>query len=83
MRVIWSEGLDRVFVTPYHAGVTESGQPVRGAAVLDLKAFNEKRLVSDIKSRMLGQEWHFNVHVEADLVTVVLPCLRRWWTIRL
>jgi hypothetical protein len=67
LRVVWTEGLDRVLVTPYHGQVDEIGQPVRGAAVIDLKRYDGKRLVAGLKSRMLGQDWHFNASMEADL----------------
>jgi hypothetical protein len=68
LRVVWAEGLDRIQVTPYHPDVEEIGQPMRGAAVFDIKEFDEREFVGGVKSKMLGQEWHFNATIEAALV---------------
>jgi hypothetical protein len=67
LRVVWFEGLDRVQATPYHRDVDEIGQPIRGAAIFDLKKFDERDLVGGVKSKMLGQEWFFNATLEAAL----------------
>src|SRR5689334_10794177 len=43
VRVVWSEGLDRIVTTPFAAGVEDSGQPTTGGAVIDLQAYDERQ----------------------------------------
>ena len=44
VRVVWSEGLDRVVTTPFAAGVDDNGQPTTGGAIIDLQAYDDKQL---------------------------------------
>ena len=44
VRVIWSEGLDRVIATPFHGAVDDNGQATTGGAIIDLRAYDEKQL---------------------------------------
>jgi Ankyrin repeats (3 copies) len=72
VRVVWSEGLDRVIATPFAAGVDDNGQPTTGGAVIDLQAYDEARLKAKITSKMLGQNWHFNASISAAVVRVAV-----------
>jgi Ankyrin repeats (3 copies) len=70
VRIVWKEGFDSVTATPFHAAVADNGQPTTGAAVIDLQAYDDKRLNAHIKSKALGQDWHFNATLKADVVPV-------------
>jgi hypothetical protein len=72
VRVMWKEGTDGLTATPFHGELEENGQPTRGGASIDLRAYDEKRLSAQIKSRPLGQEWHFNATLDAIVVPVTL-----------
>ena len=72
VRVIWKEGTDGLTATPFHNEVEGSGQITEGGAMIDLRAYNEKRLSAKINSKPLGQTWHFNATLEADVVPVAL-----------
>jgi hypothetical protein len=65
VRVVWTEGVDGLTATAFHADVAQSGQPTRGGATIDLRAYDEKRLSAQIASKPLGQSWHFNARLEA------------------
>ena len=72
VRVVWSEGLDRVVTTPFAAGVDDSGQPTTGGAIIDLQGYDEVRLKARITSKMLGQNWHFSATISAAVVRVAV-----------
>jgi hypothetical protein len=72
VRVVWTEGLDRVITTPFAAGVDDNGQPTTGGAIIDLQAYDEARLKAKITSKMLGQNWHFNASISAAVVRVAV-----------
>src|SRR5262249_21918926 len=72
VRVMWKEGTDVLTATPFHADVEDTGQPTAGGASIDLRAYDERRLSAQIKSRPVGQEWHFNATVDATVVPVTL-----------
>jgi hypothetical protein len=72
VRVVWSEGLDRVVTTPFAAGVDDNGQPTTGGAIIDLRAYDEARLEAKITSKMLGQAWHFSASLSAAVVRVAV-----------
>jgi hypothetical protein len=72
VRVIWSEGLDRVIATPFDAGAEDNGQPTTGGAIIDLQAYDEKQLKAKITSKPLGQDWHFSATLSAAVVPTTL-----------
>jgi hypothetical protein len=72
VRVVWKEGTDSLTATPFHNEVAESGQPTVGGAIIDLRKYDERTLGVQIKSRPVGQEWHFNATLEATVVPVAL-----------
>lgn len=72
VRVIWKEGTDSLTATPLHSEVEGSGTPTVGGAMIDLRAYNEKRLTAQINSKPLGQTWHFNATLEAAVAPVAL-----------
>ena len=72
VRVVWTEGLDRVVTTPFAAGVDDNGQPTTGGAMIDLQAYDEQRLKAKITSKMLGQSWHFSATISSAVVRVVV-----------
>jgi hypothetical protein len=72
VRVIWKEGTDGLTATPFHDEVEGSGQPTVGGAMIDLRAYNERRLSAKINSKPLGQDWHFNATLDAAVVPVAL-----------
>lgn len=67
LRLLWKEGYDSISVTPYDGQVSESGVPVTGAARLDLQQYDEKTVKAQVSSKMLGQDWQFNVRLEAPV----------------
>lgn len=68
VRIVWKEGFDSITATPFHAALEDNGQPTTGGAVLDLRAYDDKRLDAHIKSKALGQDWHFNATLKADVL---------------
>lgn len=68
VRIVWKEGFDSVTATPFHAALADNGQPTTGGAIIDLQAYDDKRLESHIKSKALGQDWHFNATLKADVL---------------
>jgi hypothetical protein len=72
VRVVWSEGFDRVVATPFAAGLDDNGQPTTGGAIIDLQAYDEARLKAKITSKMLGQPWHFSASISAAVVRVAV-----------
>jgi hypothetical protein len=67
LKVRWGYGLDDVACVPYHADVAESGKTHRGYMILDLRALDEKKVRAHVRSKMLGQDWHFDARVEGNL----------------
>jgi hypothetical protein len=67
LKVRWGYGLDDVSCVPYHPDVAESGKTHRGLMVLDLTTLDEKRVRAHVRSKMLGQDWHFDARVEGTL----------------
>jgi hypothetical protein len=67
LKVRWGYGLDDVSCVPYHADVAESGRTHRGYMILDLTALDEKNVRAHVRSKMLGQDWHFDARVEGKL----------------
>jgi hypothetical protein len=71
VRVTWKSGFDAVTATPFHAALEDSGQPTMGGVILDLQALDDKRLEAHVRSKALGQEWHFNARLDAAIVAAV------------
>lgn len=67
LKVRWGYGLDDIACVPYHADVAESGKTHRGYMILDLTALDEKKVRAHVRSKMLGQDWHFDARVEGNL----------------
>jgi hypothetical protein len=67
LRVAWLVGGDRLVVTPYHPDVARSGAPTSGGHVLDLAAFDDRSIEGSVRSRMIGQDWHYSARFEAAL----------------
>lgn len=67
VRILWAEGLDRVEVAPYHADLAVSGTRGPDRPTLDLTRLDEKRVEAGFRSKMLGQDWHFQARVEATI----------------
>lgn len=67
VRILWAEGLDRVEVVPYHADLAVSGTRGPERPTLDLTRLDEKRVEADFRSKMLGQDWHFQARVAATI----------------
>ncbi|MFI5165669.1 MAG: ankyrin repeat domain-containing protein [Thermoanaerobaculales bacterium] len=63
LRLVWKEGFDSLSVTPYDQRVPGSGQAVSDAAKIDLERYDDTRLEAQVSSRMVGQDWHFNVRL--------------------
>jgi hypothetical protein len=72
VRVVWSEGLDRIVTTPFAGADEDNGQPTTGGAVIDLQAYDEQQLKAKITSKMLGQDWHFSATLSATVVRVAV-----------
>ena len=67
VRMLWKEGFDAVFATPYHVSLAQSGRRGSEHPTLDLERYDEKRFEGTIKSKMLGQEWFFQAKVKGTL----------------
>ena len=54
---------------PYHASVAESGRRIARHTILDLQRFDEDKKVvqAKVESKMLGQDWHYNATLKADI----------------
>ena len=60
IRMVWHEGFDGITTTPFHKDASDSGTVTRGGAIIDLTRYDERELEAQFKSKMLGQNWHFN-----------------------
>lgn len=67
VRVTWLEGYDTVFAAPYHQALSQSGRRTPEHPTVNLDRYDEKRYEGYVKSKMLGQDWFFDVHVKCDL----------------
>ncbi len=65
LRIRWTYGTDGLAVVPYHRGVTQSGRAFEGFATLNLTRFDDRNVEAEFKSKMLGQDWHFNALIKA------------------
>src|SRR5436190_9221563 len=68
LRIRWTYGEAGIAAIPYHRDIAESGRAFQGLAALNLIAFDESTVDAQIKSKMLGQTWHFNAFVKAAVV---------------
>ena len=60
IRMVWHEGRDGITTTPFHKDASDSGTVTMSGAILDLTRYDEQQLEAQFKSKMLGQNWHFN-----------------------
>jgi hypothetical protein len=67
VRVVLRDGFDGLSTTPFHPDASDSGVATRFGAVIDLQAYDDQRLEANIKSRMVGQDWHFNAFVSGRI----------------
>lgn len=67
VRIRWKYGVDEIAVVPYHSAIAESGRAFRGLSTLNLTALNDTNVHAELKSKMLGQTWHFNAIVKAAI----------------
>jgi len=67
VRVLWKEGYDAVYATPYHQALSQSGRRGEEHPTLSLDRYDGERFEGSVKSKMLGQEWFFQAHVKAAL----------------
>ena len=67
VRVLWLEGYDTVFAVPYHQALPASGRRGSERPTINLDRYDEARYEGYVKSKMLGQDWFFDVHVKTDL----------------
>jgi hypothetical protein len=67
VRVLWKEGYDAVYATPYHLALSQSGRRGEEHPTLSLDRYDGKRFEGAVKSKMLGQEWFFQANLKAAL----------------
>ena len=67
LKIRWAYGFDDVSSVPYHSQVATSGQVHRGNMILDLRALDEHQVKARVRSKMLGQDWHFSARLEARI----------------
>jgi Ankyrin repeats (many copies) len=67
LRIRWTYGTDELMVVPYHRGVVQSGRAFASLATLNLTRLDDRKVGAEFKSKMLGQDWHFNAIVEAAI----------------
>lgn len=68
LRLVWRTAYDDLRWTPYHQALADNGLASQGVGELDLAAFNPERTEGKVSSKMLGQDWHFNVSYKAAIV---------------
>lgn len=68
LRLLWRTAYDDLRWVPYHPDLAENGLASEGMGILDLAEFNPHRVEGKVSSKMLGQDWHFNVSFKAAIV---------------
>lgn len=67
VRIIWRSGTDGVLAVPYDNTIAESGFAVRENPTLDFSRLDERRIEVRIRSKMIGQAWHYDATIKADI----------------
>jgi hypothetical protein len=67
VRIIWRFGTDSVLAVPYDKTLAESGFAVRESPSINFMALNDRRLEVRIRSKMIGQTWHYDATIKADI----------------
>lgn len=67
LRLVWRTAYDDLRWVPYYQGLSDSGLASQGMGVLDLAVFDGERAEGKVSSKMLGQDWHFNVSFKAAI----------------
>jgi hypothetical protein len=67
VRVLWRDGTDSVFATPYHQALPQSGRRGSEHPSIDLERYDQTRFEGGVKSKMVGQDWFFQAKVKATL----------------
>jgi hypothetical protein len=52
---------------PYHTAVADSGRRIGRHGILDLQRFDDKVVQAKVESKRLGQDWHYNATLKADI----------------
>lgn len=73
VRILWLTVADWVRAVPYDPGVPESGRQAVEHPTIDLRVFDGRRVEVDVKSKMMGQAWHFHAFIKAPLVKTKEP----------
>lgn len=68
LRLLWRTAYDDLRWVPYHPDLSDNGLASEGVGILDLAEFNPHRVEGKVSSKMLGQDWHFNVSFKAAIV---------------
>ena len=67
VRIIWRSGTDGVLAVPYDNTIAESGFAVRENPTLDFSRLDDRRIEVRIRSKMIGQAWHYDATIKADI----------------
>jgi hypothetical protein len=67
LRIIWRLGTDGVLAVPYDKTLAESGLAVRESPSIDFTRLNDRRIEVRIRSKMIGQAWHYDATIKADI----------------
>jgi Ankyrin repeats (3 copies) len=67
LRIIWRAGYDSVLAVPYDKTLAESGLAVRERPTINFMRLDERRIEVRIRSKMIGQAWHYDATIKADI----------------
>lgn len=67
LRIIWRVGFDSVLAVPYDKTLAESGFAVRENPSINFMRLDDRRLEVRIRSKMIGQTWHYDATIKADI----------------
>jgi uncharacterized protein len=67
VRVLWHDGTDTVYATPYARELAQSGRRGSTSPSIDLERYDGERFEGTVKSKMMGQNWFFQAQVKAAL----------------
>ena len=67
LRIIWRVGFDSVLAVPYDPTLPESGFAVQESPSINFLRLDDRRLEVRIRSKMIGQAWHYDATIKADI----------------
>lgn len=67
VRILWKEGFDTVYATPYEQSLSQSGRRGEEHPTISLDRYDGERFEGSVKSKMMGQEWFFQAHLNVPL----------------